>query len=69
MDFFIPEHPRGPQPVWDPQLACNIPDPPEGEHFQLELLHCQPTPSFTGIGSVCFSCYCGSGCLCGCVSK
>ncbi|KFE69217.1 hypothetical protein [Hyalangium minutum] len=43
--------------------------PLETEEFKLEMLDCGPAYSFTDAGSMCISCVCGTGCLCGCVSQ
>ena len=37
----------------------------ETEEFKLEMLDCGPAYSYKDAGSMCFSCLCGSGCLCG----
>lgn len=41
------------------------PVPLETEEFKLEMLDCGPAYSYKDAGSMCFSCLCGSGCLCG----
>lgn len=43
----------------------------ENESFELEMLDCGPGYSYGMAESLCacFSCYCGSGCLCGCVHE
>ncbi|MDC0707557.1 hypothetical protein POL68_03660 [Stigmatella sp. ncwal1] len=54
--------------VPNPQLTRPSAPQVETEEFKLEMLDCGPAYSFTDAGSVCISCACGSGCLCGCVS-
>jgi hypothetical protein len=45
------------------------PDAIESEEFKLEMLDCGPGYTYSNSELMCFSCFCGSGCLCGCVSQ
>lgn len=41
----------------------------ETQEFKLEMLDCGPGYTYSSSdAATCFSCFCGSGCLCGCMS-
>ncbi|MBZ4409331.1 hypothetical protein K8640_13985 [Myxococcus sp. XM-1-1-1] len=46
--------------------SARSPQNVETEEFKLEMLDCGPGYTYSNSEAVCFSCFCGSGCLCGC---
>lgn len=51
--------------VQSPQAPQTV----ETDEFKLEMLDCGPGYTYSNSEAVCFSCFCGSGCLCGCMSQ
>jgi hypothetical protein len=52
----------------EPVVSNPVMPPPEAietEEFKLEMLDCGPAYKAQDAGALCFSCVCGSGCLCG----
>ncbi len=53
-----------------PQDAQKITPPPAAEEFQMEMVDFGPAYSASADTSLCAcfeDCYCGSGCVCGCI--